>query len=168
MKAVWDGALHILASPLSLAALVGASSVLAGINERHIFAISLSAAVSAGVAFLAASYLPAFATPAMIALVGLIGVSAWRPPTTFAYGIAIFAGLSGGLAAELESPSIATVLGVFLTEIFILGGTLTAYQDLASLEKLEEVLPVAKRVLGSWVAAIGLLMAALAFHVGKQ
>lgn len=168
MKAVWDGALHILTSPLALAALVGAIAVLAGVRERLIFVVSFVAAVSAGAAFLISGYLPAYATPAMIAAIGLIGVGAWRPSTAFAYAIAVFSGLSGGLAAELDSPSIATIAGVFLTEIAILGGVLTAYQDLSSIEKLTAVLPIAKRVLGSWVAAIGLLMTALAFHVGKQ
>jgi len=168
MKAVWDGALHILTSPLSLAALVGASAVLAGIRERLIFALSFAAASSAGAAFLISSYLPAYATPAIIAAVGLIGVGAWRPSESFAFAIAAFAGLAGGLAAELNSPSVPTIAGVFLAEFIILAGVLTAYFDFASMQKLIGVLPIARRVLGSWVAAIGLLMTTLALQVGKQ
>ncbi len=167
-KAVWDGALHILTSPLSLAALVGAIAVLAGIRERLIFAISVIAATSAGTAFLISGYMPKFAPPAMIAVVGLLGVAAWRPSATFALVIAVFAGLAGGFAAELDAPSGLTIGGVFLAVMIILGGVLTAYQDLASLQKLAPILPIAKRVLGSWVAAMGLLMATLALHAGKH
>lgn len=168
VKAVWDGALHLLTSPLSLAALVGVSVVLTGVRERLIFALALSAALSAGAAVLISSDLPAYATPAVIAAVGLMGVGAWRPSETFAFAIAAFAGLAGGLAADLHSPSMQTIAGVFLAEFFILAGVLTAYFHIASMQKLVGVLPIAKRVLGSWVAAIGLLMTTLALQMGKQ
>jgi hypothetical protein len=164
VKAVWDGALHILTSPLSIAAMIGLFAIVAGIHERHILAVTLIAAVSAGFAFLISAYLPAYAVPAMVAALGMVGVPAWQPPARFAWVFALFAGLAGGLAAELDAPSIPTIVGVFLTETIILGGVLTGYPDLVAIKTLTPVLPIATRVLGSWVTAIGLLLTALAFH----
>lgn len=168
MRALWDGALHVLATPLSLAALVGACTVLTGANERHVLYLSLCAAVTAALAFLTSSYLPACTAPAIIAILGLVGVGAWRLSAGQYFLVAIFAGLAGGLAADVDAPSSLTIAGVFLAEISVLYGLLITYQDLASVQKLATVLPIAKRVLGSWIAAIGLLMTALVFHAGKS
>ena len=164
MRAVWDGALHVLATPLSLAALVGACTVLTGAHERYVLALSLCAAVFAALAFLISSYLPACTVPALVAILGLVGVGAWRLSTGQYFVVAIVAGLAGGLAADVDAPSSLTIVGVFLAEISVLFGLLIAYQDLASVQKLATVLPIAKRVLGSWIAAMGLLMTALVLY----
>jgi hypothetical protein len=156
-----------LASPLSIAAILGTTAALAGIHLRLTFAFALAAALFAGAAFLSSGYLPTYTAPVIIAVLGLIGVSAWHPPAIVALLIAAIAGFAGGLAAELDQPSILTIMGVLMTEAIAIVGILTAYEDIAAMKKIAPILPIAKRVLSSWIAAIGLLMTALAFHVGK-
>ena len=166
-SAIWDGALHVMASPLSIAALLGTATVLGGLHVRLVYAIALVATLFAGVALLSSGYLPPYTAPVLIAVLGLIGVSGWHPPAIVAMMIAAIAGFAGGLAAELDRPSIFTIMGVLMTEAIVTVGLLTAYQDIADLKRVAPILPIAKRVLGSWIAAIGLLMTTLAFHVQK-
>ena len=166
-SAILDGALHILTSPLSVAAISGTAAILAGTHLRFSLPIALVAAFFTGTAFLCAGYLPAYTAPLVIAVLGLIGLFGWHPPVIVAFIIAAVAGFAGGLAAELDKPTALTIIGVLMIEVIALEGIFTAYQDIAELRLIAPVLPVAKRVLGSWVAAIGLLMTALAVHQGK-
>jgi len=166
-SAILDGAFHILTSPLSVAAILGTAAILAGTHLRFSLPITLIAAFFAATAFLAAGYLPTYTPPLIIGILGLLGLSGWQPPAIVAFIIAAVAGFSGGLAAELDKPTALTIIGVLMIEVIALEGIFTAYQDIAEIRLIAPVLRVAKRVLGSWVAAIGLLMTALAVHQGK-
>lgn len=165
--ALWDGATHILLSPLSLAAIAGLAAILCGIEERRIYAVSIAVGICAGVAHGVAPYLPACAVPGAIAMVGLIGVAAWKPSPAAEIALSLVAGLAGGAAASLDAPNLPTIAGAVLAQMLLLAIVLMGYRDLNRLQALAPILPIARRVLASWVTAMGLLMTALAFHSAR-
>jgi hypothetical protein len=165
--ALWDGALHILLSPLSLAAVAGVAAILCGIDVHRIYRVAILSGVFAGTAYLLIPFLPACAAPGAVAVLGLVGVAAWKPAVWVETVLAILAGLASGVAAALDDPNLPTVVGAMLAQMLLLAIVLMAYRDIERVARLEQVLPVARRVLASWVAAMGLLMTALAFQVGK-
>ena len=50
----------------------------------------------------------------------------------------------------------------------IVASVLAIFHDMVGITKIQPFLAIAKRVLGSWVAAIGLLMTTLAIHLSKK
>jgi hypothetical protein len=166
-KSIWGGAQHFLTSPLSLAALLGLAAALFGTTERVFFpAIVLAGVCAAGAAALAGG-LPSAAAPAAIVLIGLAAVAGWTPTRAAALALAVVGGSAAGLAADLDARSWQGSIGVAAALMLPLFGALAASEDLIKLPRLAAILPIARRVLGSWVAAMGLLMTALAFHVSK-
>ena len=171
-KPVLSGAMHLLTSPLSLAALIGLVVALAGLPERQ----SLVAGFCAAAASAVAAALPAFTAPlppsiapAAVVVIGLTSLLALKPSTTGAVLLSLLAGMAAGHAADLDTPhwqGIAGIAGVVLfTVLSALGGS----EDLARLLTtkmlwLKKALPIARRVVGSWLAAIGLLLCALALN----
>lgn len=167
-KSIWGGALHCVTSPLSLAALLGLVAALFGVRERlAITAAVVAGVVAAGSAALA-SRVPVYGAPAAVVLLGLAAVAAWEPPDAGVWLLAVLGGAAAGLAADLDTPTWQGVIGVGAVVLFLLGCTLSAAHDLLKLPRLTSVLPIARRILGSWVAAMGLLMTALAVHLGKS
>lgn len=166
-QSLWGGALHFLTSAVSLAALAAMLAVLFGIAERLALGVAAVAGASAGIASALAEVLPVYTAPSVLVMVGLTAVLGWKPSRTGSILIAALTGLAAGLAADLDAPSWAGGTGVACTAMFVSGCALAVSRDLASVPKLAYIVPVAKRVLGSWVAAIGMLMAALAIHLGK-
>ncbi len=166
-KSIWGGSQHFLTSPLSLAALLGLAAVFFGTPERVFFPAVLLAGVCAGGAAALAGWLPAATAPAAIVAVGLAAVVGWTPPRAAALALAVLGGTAAGLAADLDARSWQGSIGVAAAMMLPLFAALAASEDLIKLPRLTAILPIARRVLGSWVAAMGLLMTALAFHVSR-
>ena len=166
-KSIWGGAQHFFTSPLSLAALLGLAAAFFGTSERVFFPSVVLAGVCAGGAAALAGWLPAGAAPAAIVAVGLAAVAGWTPPRTAALTLAVLGGTAAGLAADLDARSWQGSIGVAAAMMLPLFAALAASEDLIKLPRLAAILPIARRVFGSWVAAMGLLMTALAFHVGR-
>lgn len=164
---LWGGVQHFVTSPLSLASLCGVWVALMGVQERRLLAVALVAGAAAGLGAALAGYAPAYAAPVAIVVVGLSAVAALKPSNAGAMVLAFISGMASGVAADLDAPSWPGVIGVTAVEIFILGCALAVAHDLARIAKLQTVLPIARRVVGSWVAAMGLLMAVLAIHMAK-
>jgi len=137
------------------------------VDEKRVPAIVIGAAVSAGLSSLLAGSGPAFVAPIVTALVGLTAVAALKPSNTAAILIAVACGFASGLAADLDPPSIARAAGVSIAQAGLLSSALYTLPELDKVQKLQTVLPIARRVVGSWVAAMGLLMAALAIQIAK-
>lgn len=163
-KSIWGGAQHFLTSPLSLAALLGLAAAFFGTPERVFFPAIVVAGVCAGGAAALAGWLPSAAAPAAIVAVGLSAVAGWTPPYVAALALAVLGGSAAGLAAELDAHSWQGSIGVTAAMMLPLFSALAVSEDLTKLPRLAAILPIARRVLGSWVAAMGLLMTALAFH----
>jgi hypothetical protein len=164
---ILSGLAHFTSSPISLACLVGLVAVVYAVKEERVPAIVIAAAISAGLASFLAGSGPAYVAPIVTALVGLVAVAALKPSNTAAILIAIACGFASGLAADLDPPSIARATGVSIAQAGLLSSALYTLPELDRVRKLHTVLPIARRVIGSWVAAIGLLMAALAIQVAK-
>ena len=166
-KSIWGGAQHFFTSPLSLAALLGLAAAFFGTSERVFFpSIVLAGGCAGGAAALAGS-LPAAAAPAALVAVGLAAVAGWTPSRTAALALAVLGGTAAGLAADLDARSWQGSIGVAAAMMLPLFAALAASEDLIKLPRLAAIFPIARRVLGSWVAAMGLLMTALAFHVSR-
>ena len=160
-SSMWSGVFHLLTSPLALAALVGVALAGAGVRDPW----SPAAAGVAGVAAaLAAAYPALFAAwlaPAAVVPIGLAAVAALRPTPLVVMVLAACGGLAAGRAADLDEVSTAGVAGVAASSAVVLVLLLVSIDDVAKVRWLRAVVPVAKRVLGSWVAAIALLLVAL-------
>ncbi len=166
-QGILSGLAHFLSSPISLACLVGLVAVVYVVEEERVSAIVIAAAVSAGLSSFLAGSGPAYVAPIVTALVGLTAVAALKPSNTAAILMGIACGFASGLAADLDPPSLARAAGVSIAQAGLLSSALYTLPDLDRVRKLQSVLPIARRVVGSWVAAIGLLMAALAMQVTK-
>lgn len=166
-KSIWGGSQHFLTSPLSLAALLGLAAAFFGMPERVSFPAIILAGVCAGGAAALAGWLPTATAPAAIVAVGLVAVAGLTPPQAAALTLAVLGGTAAGLAADLDARSWQGSIGVAAALMLPLFAALAAFEDLIKLPQLAAILPITRRVLGSWVAAVGLLMTALAFHVSR-
>lgn len=159
----WSGALHLLLSPLSVAAVIGLVAAL----PRTAAALPVPAiALGAGAAFVAAGLgLPVVATAAPIGVIvlGLVAAAARPLPRWADAVLAVLAGLTAGGAAELDAPGWTAGAGVALTMAY---GVVCGVAGLAALQRrpaLATPVTLARRIAGAWVAALGLLLAALVF-----
>ena len=153
----WSGALHILVSPLSMATLLATGAVLATIKYATAERCGLMVMASAGLVALTGDTLSAFAPVGAIAA-GLIAATGFKPEGLPLQVLCILAGSSIAAAASVDKPDLLTSAGVILIVFAALLGALLVF------EALEQKLPLARRVIGAWVAAIGLLLAALSLR----
>ncbi len=171
-KPVLGGVLHLLTSPLSMAALLGLIVALAGISERLSLMAGLCAAAASAAAATApmfSAHLAASTAPAAVAVIGLTSVLALKPSATGAVLLSLLAGLAAGQAADLDNPEWQGVAGIAGVVLFITLAALGASEDIARVLQskqawLKTALPIARRVVGSWVTAMGLLLTALALQ----
>ena len=164
---IWTASHHLLTSPLSLAALIGLALVLFGIKEPASFIAAALASAAAVLATLWLVHIPPVAAPAAVVVIGLGAVAAWKPSTGSAFVLAALAGLAAGSAAELEQARWQDLVGMAATVLIATFWLLATAENLNQSGRLQAVLPIARRVLGSWVAAIALLLGALALF-GKH
>ena len=164
---IWTASSHLLTSPLSLAALIGLALVLFGIREPLSVGAAGLAALAAVVATLFSPHLPAVMAPAAVVIIGLGAVAGWKPSAALSLVLAVLSGLAAGAAADLEQPRWQDLIGMAVTVMIAAFWLLAVSDNLNTSGRLRAVLPVARRVLGSWVAAIALLLGALALF-GKH
>lgn len=163
-KSVWTGALHLLTSPLAVAAMVGLVLALFGVQERMSLVAAGCAAATAALAAAVPAPIPAFAVPAAVVVLGLSAAAGLKPSKPGTVLLSLLAGLAAGAASDLDTPSWQGVIGIAGVMLFVTISALAALDDLARLAWLKNVLPIGRRILGSWVAAIGLLLGALAIR----
>ena len=162
-----SGVTHFLTSPLALAAWVGFVASVFVVDEKRVPALVVASALAAGLGAFGVVYAATSLASVLVVLIGLTGVFAWGLSATAAVLLALVAGFTSGLAAELEPPTLARALGVAATQAALLAGALYTLPALDRLTRLKTLTPIARRVLASWVTAIGLLMSALAIHLAK-
>jgi hypothetical protein len=165
-KPLVSGALHLLTSPLSLVALAGAIAALCGLQGRWLVVASAVVAVGVAAGCIWGGRLPLYTPSAAIVVVGLLAVSGIRISNGLALPIALLAGLSAGIAASLDEVITPAVIGASLPAFVITAYALASYADFSHLPKVQSIGPIARRVLGAWVAAIGLLLFALELRGG--
>jgi hypothetical protein len=156
--------LHPLADPLQAALLVGAAAFLAsGPVSLARVALPVFAGAATLAVFALAAGAPVAAAPALAAVAALgIGLAAMLPaawvPLPAALALVALAGaligLSPGATAAASLPhALGTVVGVAALAALAWFGLETAGR---------RVTPLVPRVVGSWVAAVGILVAAFA------
>ena len=158
----WSGALHLLVSPLSLALCIGLACCLVPVRPRHAV---YSWLVLFGAAFLvsALGLVCTLPVPAFVAIcLGAIAIVQARQPLWLLISLGLVSGVSAASAAAPDTSGILTGAGLGLALLLLSVGT---YEGLV---RLPTALRLAPRVLGSWVAAIGLLLAALAVASGQS
>ena len=158
---IWTASAHLLTSPLSLAALIGLALVLFGIREPLSVIASALAAAAAAVATFFSPSIPPVMAPAAVVIIGLCAVAGWKPAAMFSPMLAVLAGLAAGSAADLEQARWQDLTGMAVTVMIAVFWLLATADNLNTSGRLQAILPVARRVLGSWVAAIALLLGAL-------
>jgi hypothetical protein len=163
-EGILSGLTHFATSPISLASLVGLLAIFYVVQEDRVAGLAVPAAISAGISSFLAGVCPDYLAPLATATLGLAAVFGLPVTNTASFLLALVAGFAGGVAADLDPPSLARAVGVAIAQGTLLGWALYALPALDRVERLRTVLPIARRVLGSWVTAIGLLMAALGFH----
>jgi len=163
-RSMLTGALHVVTSPLALAAMGGLIAALMGIGETLSLGCAGVAAVGAAATAALPGHFAPFAAPAAVVVVGLSASLGLQPGSVVAAMLALIAGLAAGIATDLDVPSWEGVIGVAGTVLLVIGGAVAGLDDLSRLPGLARVLPIGRRVLGSWVAAIGLLLGALALR----
>jgi hypothetical protein len=165
---LWGGALHVLASPLVLTALMGLIAALFGTPEQLCFRVAGVTAASAAASSLAYVYIPVHAswvntvTPWGIACVGLAALAGWPRSTRAAVSLAVFTGCTAGLATQLDNTRWQSVVGLAGTVALIVVCGLVVFHETLRWPKFQRILPIARRVAGSWVMAVGLMLGALA------
>ena len=110
---------------------------------------------------------PAVTAPAAVALVGMVAVMAWTPRTPVSYLLAALAGWAAGAAADVDQPRWQDLIGMGATVLIATFWLLAASDNLNRSGRLPTFWPIARRVLGSWVTAMALLLTALAL-IGKK
>lgn len=165
-KSVWTGALHLLTSPLAVAALAGLVLALFGVQERMSLVAAGCAAAASALAGAMPAQIPAFAVPAAVVVLGLSAAAGLKPSKTGTVLLSLLAGMAAGAASDLDNPSWQGVIGIAGVMLIVTIGALAAFEDLIRLTWLQNLLPVGRRILGSWVAAMGLLLGALAIRSG--
>lgn len=160
---IWTASAHLFTSPLSLAALIGLALVLFGIREPLSVLAAGLAAAAAVLAVFFSGQIPAIVAPAAVVVIGLVAVAGWRPPVAFSMLLALLAGLAAGSAADLEQPRWQEMTGMGMTVMVCTFWLLALSQNLSLNPgvRLQALLPIARRILGSWVAAMALLLGAL-------
>ncbi len=159
---LWDGTLHLVTSPLSVAATLGLVLAVLGLEEPWTVVVALLAGAAAALGAAMLAQLPGFMAPFAIVVLGLCAVAGWKPSALVSAALALVAGLAAGVAADLEGPRIQDLIGIALTVMIVVLALLSALDDLGRLRRLVPIMPMARRVLGSWIAAMGLLLGALA------
>ena len=157
-----DGARQLFRHPLALVVLVVALLLVRDLRGTAAFtAVALFAAAAAASAAAPPHALHATMAAAYVAVVGiLLAIGGALPPKALA-ALAVAAGAVAGLNAGLTTATPAEALGTVLVSCVLLGLAQRAWQ-LGSARALppgpRQLLP---RIVGAWMAAVGLLMLAL-------
>jgi hydrogenase/urease accessory protein HupE len=166
---IWTASAHLLTSPLSLAALIGLALVFFNTRESISVLAAVLAAMASVLASAASEHIPDVMAPAAVVILGLSAVFAWRPSTAFLLLLAVLAGLAAGVAADMQQPRWQALIGMAVTVMvctfWLLAISNNLYRNRNT--RLQTLLPIARRILGSWVTAIALLLGALALLAGR-
>lgn len=158
----WSGALHFLVTPLSVAATIGLIAVLsASRDEGMLFAACLAGLV----AMIAARYAqpaPAIISAGCALVTGLVAILGRTPGKLFASIVAAVSGVGIGCGTELDSSNWPAATGIAVAVAYVALSGIAALWALESRLTSTEPIQIGRRVVGAWVAAIGLLVGALA------
>ncbi len=152
-----------------MAALLGLVAALAGQKRQPLLGMAVAVVVvllvvTAALGMVVGKSAPGWLPAALVTAVGLLAVSGVSPAPWLVWLATACAGFAAGVAADLDTLTWQPVAGACGTLGLMLVVLLAGCEDLYGVARLQKVLPIARRVLGSWVAALGLLLGALAMR----
>ncbi len=159
-----SGALHFLSAPVAWVAIAGLIAAIAGVNRSLALRCAVMAAAATGVAAARPALLPPWLPPLLAVLLGLAGVLRVPARARVAVPLALAAGLVAGATIALDETAMPAVLGAAVSMLLIVGAALAGYRHGQRIPRADRVLPLARRVLAAWVAAIAMLLLALALR----
>lgn len=163
----WSGVFHFAVSPVAIAATLGFMATVAFADDRTVLHTMGVAALCAFAAVLwtPAAWLPLAPLGPVIA--GLLAVSAWRAQRWLYLAIAAVSGAAVGIASDPDTRTWGVAFGVAVVMLVIASGGIELFLWIKQRERWGAVAEIGRRVLGAWIAAIGLLLGAL-FVFGVQ
>lgn len=150
----WSGAAHVVISPVAVAILIGLTCRIATQAPRSAFMCIAAVIASSGMT--AAFFNDAVIGPVAAALIGGLAALAPRHHKYESVPLGVLAGAAVGASVQLDSVGWLACLGVSAAAGWI---ALFAFEGLVRLEPMSSV---PRRVIGSWAAALGVLLVALA------
>ncbi len=162
VRPFWSGGLHFLVSPLAVATVVGLIAHLSTSRDESVLWAGCLAGLTALFAARFGALIPATVAATGAVAAGLAAASGWTPHRTVAVLIAALAGIGIGRATELDVPDWSAALGVAFAAAYLTLLGIASLWPLDSRPSLAAPLRIGRRILGAWVAAIGLLLGTLA------
>ncbi|MCU0952208.1 MAG: hypothetical protein MUC68_14410 [Burkholderiaceae bacterium] len=163
----WAGALHVLVTPLALAALLALACGLVALPDAQQFRLALLAGLLVAAISIVLALLPTtFAAAALLAAAGallpaLAAAFALSVSRASAVLLVAAAASAASLSAAPEPGAWGAALGAGACACVVL----LWLQE--GLRRLAQRLPLTPRVLGAWVAAIAVLLGALEFALPR-
>ena len=154
----WLGALHLLVAPLGIAAVVALAAAIPFSSGDTIVYSAVAAGIAAFATALWAPAPVAAAGPLGIIVTGLTAVLGLEPSRVLGIVLGVLAGFAAGAAAQLDVAAISAALGVSIAMVSL---SLWAVEAFIHTRRF---VPLARRVIGAWTAAIALLLGALAIR----
>jgi len=155
----WLGALHVLVAPLCIVAIIALAAAIPFSSGETIIGSSITAGAVAFVTALWAPAALAAAGPIGIVVAGLSAALGFQPNLAFGIFLGAMAGFGAGAAAQLDLRVVSASLGVAVAIVSLLLWSVEAFVY------TQRFLPLARRVVGAWTAAIALLLGALAVRI---
>jgi hypothetical protein len=155
----WLGALHLLVAPLGIAAIVALAAAVPFSSGETIIG---AAAAAGAAAFATALWVPAniaVAGPIGIIVAGICAAFGIEPSRWLGILLGVLTGFAAGAAAQLDVPAISASLGVAVAM------TSVSLWGMEAFIHTKRLVPLARRVIGAWMAAIALLLGALAIRL---
>jgi hypothetical protein len=171
-----DGVLHVITSVLCIALLLGMALVALSLDEQQHYSVSAVAGVGAAMALVLGDWAgihwnslgARLALSFVVACLGVIAAMGWVVRGRWMVLLAACTGGAVGTAAELERFQWQSSLSMGMTVIVVCSLLSVALRDARRLPWAAEHLPLAARIMGSWIACLGLLLLALALQAARR
>lgn len=154
----WTGVRQVATAPLPLIASLGLGLTVA-FSDLAALAIPAAGVTAFLVAEINPALLAGAPSLAVIAMIGFVSVSGWRPPGWLALLFGLASGAVAATAAKAHMPHWDVALGLAAMVVVIAGWIVRLLQWARSLPPLREAAPVARQVIGAWGTAIAILLA---------
>jgi hypothetical protein len=156
----WTGALLLVVAPLPLAASIGLGVTVAFASATAAWLSICAAGLGAfTIAVVDATAFGGSPSVAVIAIAGIVSILGWTPPAWLALLLGLATGAVAATASNAGMQHWDAALGLGAMVIVISGWTAKSLRYARTFPQLEDVVPVARRVIGAWGTAIALLLA---------
>lgn len=157
----WSGVFHFAVSPLAIVAALAFTFAIVQVDDH---AVLVAIGIAALGAFIAAQWAPPMWmlwVPAAPIAAGLFSVSGLPAGRRTSYLLAAISGVAIGVASEPDVRTLGVAFGVSVMVVVLASAGIELFLWLTA-QRWRSAVMIGRRVLGAWMAAIGLLLGALA------